>query len=111
MKQVAALDSKISGDVDTYQYGATKAERDAAKAKLSGEDQTKLQGLFDKVDQQTGFLSVTPGISGPKIAALPDGDPQKNAYIKQAGDLIQLVQVKGTLFNDNQLLCDALNGK
>lgn len=112
MKQVDGLDTTIKGDIDTYQHGATQADRDAAKARLSGQDHTKLQSLFDKVDQQTGFLSLaTPGVSGPKIAALPDGDPQKNAYIKQADDLIDLVRGNGTLSNDYMLLGNALSGQ
>ncbi|HTH74920.1 MAG TPA: hypothetical protein VL635_10990 [Trinickia sp.] len=112
IKQVNALDTKIRGDIDTYQHGATQADRAAAKAQLSGQDQSKLQSLFDKVDQQTGFLQLTtPGVSGPKIASLPDGDPQKNAYLKQSEDLINLVRDNGTLFNDNTLLGNALNGQ
>jgi hypothetical protein len=104
MDQVTALDGKIKGDLDTYHFGATQADRDAAKAQLVGPDSTKLSELTDKVDQQTGFLSITPGISGPKIAALPDGDPQKDAYIKQGNDLINLVRGNGTLFADAGLL-------
>lgn len=111
MKQVNALDAKIKGDVETYKHGATQADRDAAKAQLSGSDETNLQHLFDKVDQQTGFLSLTGGVIGPKIAALPDGDPQKTAYIKQAGDLVNLVRDHGTLFEDNALLYGALGSR
>lgn len=108
MSQVNALDSKITSDINTYQHGATPAERAAAKTQLTGVDTTKLTDFFDQIDKQTGFMSFTPGTSGPKIASLPDGDPQKTAYIQQANDLINLVRGNGTLLKDNNLLSHAL---
>ena len=108
MDQVKAIDSKISNDVNTYKHGDTQAVRDAAKAQLTGPDSAKLDELTHKVDEQTGFLSISPGISGPKLAALPDGDPQKNAYIQQSKDLIRLVQGGGSLSEDSALIAAAL---
>ncbi|AKJ68142.1 hypothetical protein PATSB16_20830 [Pandoraea thiooxydans] len=110
MKDVATLDKTITNDVNAYQYGATPAIRDAAKARLSGIDSTQLTDFFDQVDKQTGYVSITTGISGPKIASLPDGDPQKAAYLHQYSDLINLVRGNGSLERDNRMLTQALSG-
>lgn len=111
MSQVSALDKTITNDVSAYQNGATPAIRDAAKARLAGPDSAALADFFDQIDKQTGFVSMTNGISGPKIASLPDGDPQKAAYVQQYSDLINLVRGNGSLERDNQMLAHALGGK
>ena len=111
MNDVSALDKTITTDINTYQNGATPAIRDAAKARLSGPDSAALADFFDQIDKQTGFVSMTNGISGPKIASLPDGDPQKAAYVQQYSDLINLVRGRGSLEHDNQVLAQALGGK
>ncbi|AKJ68141.1 hypothetical protein ABW99_07880 [Pandoraea thiooxydans] len=110
MKDVSALDKTITADVNAYEHGATPAIREAAKTRLSGIDAAQLTDFFDRVDEQTGSGSTTSGISGPKIASLPDGDPQKAAYIHQYSDLINLVHGNGSLEHDHQMLTQALSG-
>lgn len=108
MDQVKQLDAKIKSDHDKFQFGATQADKDAAKAQLAGPDEKQLSALFDKVNAQTGGL-VGEGVVGPKLDALPDGDPQKEAYIKQCKDLNNLLRHGGTLSIDNDLLDSVLN--
>jgi hypothetical protein len=102
--QVNALDRKIRADVDAYQHGATQTDRDAAKAQLLGPDDAKLNDLHDKLNRQTGVGSQPWGIDFLKISELPDGDPQKSAYIQQSKDLLALVNRGGALFDDRGLL-------
>lgn len=109
--QVNALDSKIGSDLETSHYGMTQADRDAAKAQLAGPDYRQVRDLYSRIDQQIGFRSLAGGISGPKIDALPDGDAQKTAYLKQHDDLAALLGRNGTLNNDNELLADVLGNQ
>ena len=108
MDQVKQLDGKIKSDHDKFLYGATQADRDAAKAQLAGPDEKQLSALFDKVNAQAGGL-VGEGVVGPKLDALPDGDAQKEAYLKQFKDLNNLLHHDGTLAIDNDLLDSALS--
>lgn len=109
--QVNALDSKIRSDVDAYHFGMTQDACDAAKAQLVGPDYTQVLDLYSKINQQIGFGSLKGGISGPKIDALPDGDAQKTAYLKQHDDLAALLGRNGTLTNDNELLGGVLGSE
>jgi len=102
--QVNALDRKIKADVDACQHGATQTDRDAARAQLLGPDDAKLNDLHDKLNRQTGVGSQPWGIDFLKISELPDGDPQKSAYIQQSKDLLALVNRGGALFEDRGLL-------
>lgn len=99
MDQVRALDSKIESDSKTSQSGPTQADKDAAKAELAGPDRAQVSALYIEIDRQIGIRTPTGGISSPKIDALPDGDAQKAAYLKQSGDLASLVRPGGTLFH------------
>ncbi|AKJ68140.1 hypothetical protein PATSB16_20790 [Pandoraea thiooxydans] len=110
IKQALALDAAIRSDINTYEHGSSAAARSAAHARLAGADYTEMFDLSDRVSAQTGFLRATPGVSKPKIASLPDGDPQKAAYVRQYSDLINLVLNNGPLERDHQMLPDALSG-
>lgn len=87
IKQFSALTARIVDDAENHGSAATPGSSAATIAKLQG-DKAVFVNMVNTFRTQVCLGGRDKlGIAQAKIAALPEGDPQRAAYVKQVNDL------------------------
>ena len=110
MTQATKLEEKIANDDRIVRDShSTKAEKDAALARLKGEDQREWNQMNDKLHAQVGDLADSEeSIAVRKFSTLPLDDAQREVYVNQYWTLRKL-EYSDSKFNDASSTLDNYN--